>query len=139
MEVRKRTLWIVVALAFFVGVFFVQRASNHHSEAKQEARLVAICKKSVARDTFVANGFLHAADEIRARGGPDNIERAQKYSAAAVAVARSLPLPSGTIDPFRLIEVNTVTGPDGTVSYALTPSAARLQELGCRHAVLNAP
>jgi hypothetical protein len=139
MEVSKRTLWLVGIIAVLAIVFFGQRAQNHHSEAKQEARLVAICKKSVARDTFIANGFLQAADDIRARGGPDNIQRAQLYSAAAVAVARSLPQPAGLNDPLQMIEVNTVTAPDGTIRYALTDRTARLQVQGCRQAVLRSP
>lgn len=139
MEVNKRTLWILAGVLVLLFVYFGQRAQNQHSEAKQEARLIAICKKSVARDTFVANGFLFAADEIRERGGPDNIERAQRYSASAVAVAGSLPAPRGLNDRFKLIEVNTVTAPDGTIRYALTDESARLQDAGCRQAVIKAP
>jgi hypothetical protein len=139
MEVGKRTVWILAAFLLGLAVFFGQRASNSHSEAKQEARLVAICEKTVARDTFIANGFLRAADDIRERGGPDNIQRAQFYSASAYAIADSIPRPDGLKDTSQLIEANTITSPNGRVTYALTGHTKALQAAGCRQAVEQSP
>lgn len=137
--VVKREHLIAVAFVLVLAVsYFAQKEQNALALKHARENVITLCEKSVARDAFAANGLIQVAERVEARGQSGDKLSAEKYRAAALAIAIALPHPEGLQDHQKLIEVDTITGPDGKVRFSLTEQAKKLQAIGCREAAERA-
>lgn len=133
-EIKTKHLWLLGFVVALVFAYFAQKSTNDAARAHDRATVALICRKSSERDAYAANGLRQIALRVRERAEAGDEKAAQTYEAAAFAIARALARPDGLKDFKQMIDVDTITAPDGKITFELTPQAEELQAEGCARA-----
>jgi TRAP-type uncharacterized transport system fused permease subunit len=128
--VVKQTHLIAFLLVLAVAAgYFLQDKANDAVIQQQENANVLLCRASVARAAYIANGFDEIAGRVGKRASKGDITSAKNYIAVAESVRSTFPGKS-KVDG----KVERIEGADGDIRYQLTATSDKLISEGCRQA-----